>query len=237
MRAHASKFRHWALPGALLFAAGAFAQEQWEPPARIETAARAFAEQHLPAPGPGRRLIVGPLDERLRLSRCDQDLSAQAAPGSALRDRLLVQVSCAAPAPWRTYVPARIAGLGRAVALKRPMLGGQLLTAADLVTVEGDAAQFPLGYYQDPSEVAGATLRRAMAGGVVLSNQMLQIAGGIARGQAVTLLADAGGVAVRMSGRAMSEAAVNQRIKVRNDSSGRIVEGIARSQQVVEINR
>ena len=237
MRSSASKFRHWVLPGALLFAAGTRAEQAWEPPARIEAAARTFAEQQLPAPGNGRRLIVGPLDERLRLSRCAEDLSAQAAPGTALRDRLLVQVSCAAPSPWRTYVPARIAGVGRAVALKRPMLGGQLLTDADLVTVEGDAARFPLGYYQDPAEVTGATLRRATAGGVVLSNQMLQAAGGIARGQAVTLLADADGVAVRMGGRALSDGAVNQRVKVRNDSSGRIVEGIARSQQVVEINR
>ena len=52
---------------------------------------------------------------------------------------------------------------------------------------------------------------------------------------AVTLLADAGGVSVRMAGRALSDGLMNQRVKVQNLSSGKIVEGIARSEQVVEI--
>jgi flagella basal body P-ring formation protein FlgA len=51
----------------------------------------------------------------------------------------------------------------------------------------------------------------------------------------VTLLADAGGISVRMAGRALSDGLINQRIKVENLSSGKIVEGIARSPQVVEI--
>jgi flagella basal body P-ring formation protein FlgA len=38
-----------------------------------------------------------------------------------------------------------------------------------------------------------------------------------------------------MPGRALSDGLINQRIKVENLSSGKIVEGIARSQQVVEI--
>jgi flagella basal body P-ring formation protein FlgA len=38
-----------------------------------------------------------------------------------------------------------------------------------------------------------------------------------------------------MAGRAMSDGLMNQRIKVENLSSGKIVEGIARSEQIVEI--
>jgi flagella basal body P-ring formation protein FlgA len=210
--------------------------ETFEPLDRIEGAVRQYAQQQWPEPGPGRRLIVGPVDERLRLPRCAQELAVQKAPGSVVRDRLMVQVSCPAPSGWRTYVPARLAGMGRAVTLKHAMMAGQVVTAEDLEVIDGDAAQFPLGYFQDPAQVSGSTLRRATAGGVVLSNQMLLSSGTIVRGQAVTLLANAGGVAVRMSGRALGDGAVNQRIKVRNDSSGKIVEGIARSQQLVEIN-
>jgi flagella basal body P-ring formation protein FlgA len=42
-------------------------------------------------------------------------------------------------------------------------------------------------------------------------------------------------MSIRMAGRAMSDGMVNQRVKVQNLSSGKIVEGIARSEQVVEI--
>ena len=54
--------------------------------------------------------------------------------------------------------------------------------------------------------------------------------------EAVTLVAEADGVAVRMNGRALSDGAVNQRIKVRNESSGKVLEGIARSAQLVQVN-
>jgi flagella basal body P-ring formation protein FlgA len=57
----------------------------------------------------------------------------------------------------------------------------------------------------------------------------------VQRGQTVTLVAEAGGISIRMAGRALSDGFVNQRVRVENLSSGKIVEGIARSPQVVEI--
>lgn len=67
------------------------------------------------------------------------------------------------------------------------------------------------------------------------TNQLLVGAKAVQRGQTVTLVADAGGMSVTMQGRALSDGMVNQRVKVENLSSGRVVEGIARSRQVVEI--
>jgi flagella basal body P-ring formation protein FlgA len=69
----------------------------------------------------------------------------------------------------------------------------------------------------------------------VLSNQQLVASKAVLRGQTVTLVADAGGIMVRMAGRALTDGLVNQRVRVQNLSSGKIVEGIARSEQVVEI--
>jgi len=72
-------------------------------------------------------------------------------------------------------------------------------------------------------------------GGAILTNQQLLGAQAVKRGQSVTLIADAGGITVRMAGRALNDGLVNERIKVQNLSSGKTVEGIARSAQVVEI--
>jgi flagellar basal body P-ring formation protein FlgA len=69
----------------------------------------------------------------------------------------------------------------------------------------------------------------------VITNQFLAAAKAVQRGQSVTLIADAGGMSVSMAGRALSDALINQRVKVQNLSSGKIVEGIARSEQTVEI--
>ncbi len=231
---HASKIRH--LAAGLLAASGIAAAHDLQPLAQIENAVRAAAQRQLPEPGPQQRLIVGPLDARLRLPRCNEALVSKIGPGSVMRDRTLVEIGCESAPAWRIFVPAHIAGVRTAVALARPVVAGQTLKATDLTTVEGDAAQFPLGYFEEPSAVTGMTVRRAAAGGVVLSNQLLLAPDTILRGQEVTLLSNLDGINVRMVGRALSDGMVNQRIKVRNVSSGRVVEGIARSQQTVEIN-
>jgi flagella basal body P-ring formation protein FlgA len=81
----------------------------------------------------------------------------------------------------------------------------------------------------------GLTASRPISAGAFLTNQYLVVAKAVQRGQSVTLVADTGGMSVRMSGKALSDALVNQRVRVQNLSSGKIVEGIARSEQIVEI--
>jgi flagella basal body P-ring formation protein FlgA len=73
------------------------------------------------------------------------------------------------------------------------------------------------------------------AGGAYVTNQQLVASKAVQRGQSVTLVADAGGMTIRTAGRALTDGLVNQRVRVTNLSSGKVVEGIARSAQVVEI--
>jgi flagella basal body P-ring formation protein FlgA len=112
---------------------------------------------------------------------------------------------------------------------------GTVLAPKDLAVEQRDVVGLPPGYLDDPGIAVGLTAGRAIAGGAILTNQQLVSAQSIQRGQTVTLVADGGGISVRMAGRALSDGLVNQRIKVENLSSGKIVEGIARSPQIVEI--
>lgn len=57
----------------------------------------------------------------------------------------------------------------------------------------------------------------------------------IHRGQQVTLIAGSGGFQVRMSAVAPSDGRLADRIRVQNLSSQRVVEGIVRSDNVVEV--
>ncbi|MEL7187378.1 MAG: flagellar basal body P-ring formation chaperone FlgA, partial [Pseudomonadota bacterium] len=57
----------------------------------------------------------------------------------------------------------------------------------------------------------------------------------VRRGQSVTLVASAGGISVNMNGVALTDGGLNQRIRVENMHSGRIVEGIVRSREHVEV--
>jgi flagella basal body P-ring formation protein FlgA len=181
------------------------------------------------------RLVVGPIAPNLQLARCDQPVRAERAPGLQLPARILVELRCDGRAPWHLYVPARVVGTTTVVLTTHALVMGTVLDPKDLKTEQRDVVGLPPGYLDDPAIAVGLTAARAIGGGSVLTNQQLLGQQAVQRGQTVTLVADAGGIAVKMPGRALSDGLINQRIKVENLSSGKIVEGIARSQQVVEI--
>ena len=117
----------------------------------------------------------------------------------------------------------------------RAIVAGSVLTANDLRVEQHDMTELPPGFLDDPAIAVGRTAARPISGGTILSNQQLVASKAVQRGQTVTLVADGGGMSVRMAGRALGDAMVNQRVRVQNLSSGKVVEGIARSEQVVEI--
>ena len=132
-------------------------------------------------------------------------------------------------------MPVRIVGTSQVAIAAHAIVAGAVLTANDVRTEQRDITQLPGGYMDDPAVAVGLTAGRPISSGTVITNQLLLGAKAVQRGQTVTLQADAGGVRISMEGRALSDALVNQRVRVENLSSGKIVEGIARSQQVVEI--
>ena len=129
----------------------------------------------------------------------------------------------------------RVVGTSPVTIAAHAIVAGSVLTDKDVRVEQRDISELPPGYMDDPTVAVGLTASRPISSGAVITNQFLVAAKAVQRGQTVTLVADAGGMSVRMAGRALSDGLVNQRVRVQNLSSGKIVEGIARSEQVVEI--
>jgi flagellar basal body P-ring formation protein FlgA len=201
----------------------------------LETVVTAEAQRLLPPLTDKQRLVVGPLPAQLQLARCETPIQSAKAAGFQAPGRVLIELRCNGQTPWHLYVPARVVGTGTVVLTAHALIAGTVLAEKDLVTEEKDLIGLPPGYLNDPSIAVGLTAGRAIAGGTILTNQQLLGAQAVQRGQTVTLIADAGGISVRMEGRALSDGFINQRVRVENLSSGKIVEGIARSPQLVEI--
>jgi flagellar basal body P-ring formation protein FlgA len=210
------------------------AAELQEVPA-LEDAARVEALRVLPPVKDGQRLQVGPVPPGLRLNRCETTVKAAAAPGLRVPGRALIELRCDARPAWHLYVPAKIIGTAPVVLAAHSLVAGSVLQPRDLTSERRDLAGLPPGYLDDPGLAVGLTVLRGVAAGAILTNQQLLGAQAVKRGQSVTLIADAGGITVRMAGRALTDGFVNERIKVQNLSSGKTVEGIARSDQLVEI--
>jgi flagellar basal body P-ring formation protein FlgA len=202
---------------------------------QLEALARAEAARQLPPLGSHQRLIAGPIEEHVRLQRCPDPVKPVVSPGQHMRDRILVELRCTGLPPWHIYVPVRVVGTTQVTLAARAIVPGSVLTQEDVRSEQRDIPGLPPGYLDDPSVAIGLTASRPISSGAVITNQLLVGSKAVQRGQSVTLVADAGSMSVRMAGRALSDGLINQRVKVENLSSGKIVEGIARSQQVVEI--
>ena len=219
------------------FAAGAAPAEdaQLQDVAQLETLAKSQAERQFPPLTDRQRFSVGPIDARLKLARCSLPPQASVGPGQHMHDRVMVELRCPGTPAWHIYVPVRIVGTTTVTLAARAIVTGAVLTARDVRTEQRDVSELPPGYMDDPTVAIGLTASRPISSGAVITNQYLVAAKAVQRGQEVTLVADIGSMSVRMAGRALSDCLINQRVKVENLSSGKIVEGIARSEQVVEI--
>ena len=126
-------------------------------------------------------------------------------------------------------------GAGRAVERVREVLPGGKPTEQDvevqtrMVSGSGD------DYLTEIAELDGRTLKRPLGAGTALTAEAMSADSLVKRGQQVTLLAAVGGMEVRAKGVAMSDAPALGRVKAQNLSSGRIVEGVVETADVIRI--
>jgi flagella basal body P-ring formation protein FlgA len=203
--------------------------------AQLEALAKSEAALQFPKLTERQRFLVGPIEPHLQFDKCNRPVRPVVASPQHMRDRVMIELRCQDPKPWHLYVPVRIVGTSPVAVAAHAIVVGTVIKATDLNIEERDISELPLGFLDDPAIAVGLTASRPIAGGAYLTNQQLVAPKAVQRGQSVTLLADAGGISVRMAGRALSDGLMNQRVRVQNLSSGKIVEGIARSPQVVEI--
>lgn len=205
----------------------------------LQTATQFMETAALDAHGPGFDIAVsaGPLDDRLRLRACDESLEAFMAPGTRTSGNTTVGVRCQGPVSWTLYVPVQIEVYGEVLVLSEPLPRGTLLQPAQLRLERHDVGRLVSGgYLADPEAARGMVLRRALQAGTVLTPQMVEPPRLVERGQRVLLLADTGSVAVRVEAEAMGDGALGERVRVRNLSSQKIVEGQVVSHGVVGVS-
>ncbi len=119
---------------------------------------------------------------------------------------------------------------------REPLPRGHVLSKSDLRADVRDVARMTTaGYISDPALLVGHKLKTSILAGRVLTRQLVEADTLVRRGQTVTLAIAAGGINIRMAGKALSDGARNQRIRVENLNSGRVVEGIVRSAELVEV--
>ncbi len=201
---------------------------------RISDAARDYIAARHPWQGQKTRIEVGQLDPRTRLPRCEKALQAYMPSGAEIRRRSTVGVRCTGKKPWKIYLPVTVAAYARVMVSTRPIAAGQTVSAGDISWVEREVSSLSYGYLRHFDNSGAMRSRRSIAQGAVITANMLEANSVVSKGQQLQLLSSSGPISVSMKGIALQDGAPGARIRVRNISSGKELEGrVNRSGQVV----
>ncbi len=203
-------------------------------PATIAVAAQAAVRAQAGAAAEALVLQSTPLDPHLRIAACDQPLQAFVTGDGALHSQTMVGVRCDGSVRWTLYNSVTVQSEAPVLIARHALTRDTELTPADFQLENRRVPGTLSAYVTESAALAGQRLRRPLAGGEPLAIDALAPAFLIHRGQQVVLLARAGGIEVRMSGVALADGRASDSIRVQNVSSQRIVEGIVRSDSVVE---
>lgn len=203
--------------------------------AEIQEIARKFVLKQAKALPGNIEVTPGALDRRLRLPKCSHPLKAFFPSGSRPTGNTTVGVRCTGGTPWTVYLSVKVAVYGKVVVATHPLVPGSPLSLADIHLERRNLEQLRQGYLRDPAQVAGKRLKRPLGLGAVITPEVLEIPKLVRRGQQVILIAKVPGLQVRMKGQALEDAGAGEHIRVRNNSSQRIVEGTVTADGIVQV--
>ncbi|MBA4286104.1 MAG: flagella basal body P-ring formation protein FlgA [Xanthomonadaceae bacterium] len=221
-----------ALVGLLLMST-ARADAGVESASRIREAAERYVTAQVPSTA---TVTAEALDNRLRLPACARPLDTSAA-NPAARGAWSILVSCRdnGAALWAVFVPVKVADLRSVVVMSRSVAPGQPISAELLRLEKRDVATLSMGYLSSIDEAVGRSLRRPVAPGAALTPDALAVTRLIKRGDLITLVGRSGGLEVRAQGKALADGGSGERIPVENPSSRRVVQGVVRSGDTVDV--
>lgn len=202
--------------------------------APIETAVVDYVMAHAD-PDTRYEITLDPLDIRLRLPVCGRPVEVFAPPGYRPMGTATVGVRCSQDRSWSIYVSAHIKAFRRIAVLTNAVARGTTIKPADVVLREQDISGLSSGYFFDEQHIVGKLAKRSLTAGMAISPNELTAPRWVARGQAVTLFVDSGGLQVRAQGEAMADGAENDLVKVRNVVSGKIVDGFVTAPGIVRV--
>mgnify|MGYP000005837046 CR=1 FL=1 len=186
-----------------------------------------FAEQHvldITPISPNGELSVNAaqLDSRIKVSTCPSGLEASSPTRKSNSANVTVLVKCSEE-DWQVYVPVRTTLLLPFVVASSSLSKGQLLSEASLGIKLIEQRSYRREGFTDTQFLIGAKLKRNIQEGQVIERRDICT---VCRNEKVVIKAIKEGMTISTKGTALSDAALGEQVKVKNDKSQRIIEGI-----------
>jgi flagella basal body P-ring formation protein FlgA len=161
-----------------------------------------------------------------------------------------VIVSCKTPLKWkvsiRTNAESKLQTKNKSknledfkniklISLKHNLKKGELIQESDL-KFDYRNNSVGNGYFIDKNILIGREINQNLSRGQIIKVRHLKERFTVIEGQAIIIYANLNGINVKMDGNALQNGHLNELIKVRNNSSGKVVEGKIINEKRILIN-
>ena len=202
----------------------------------IQSAAESYVRSQLPETRGKYYVTASRLDARLRLADCAGKHETFVANNGSVQTRTTVGVRCPDVGGWTVYVPVAVEVEAQVLVLRRPLARRARIEALDVELQVRRLPGISSNFLNDITTLQGRRLRRALSAGTPLTSDVLDRDVLVQRGQSVTLIAANSGIEIRAQGRALSEGSEQDRIRVQNVTSLKVVEGVVENAGTVRVD-
>lgn len=216
--------RFWVFLLSLMFFTTSQAEEQFQSLDSIYAIVKETIARNM-SPSAEYEINVLPLDTQLKLQNCPKPLEVFKANEQMKAGRASIGVRCSADKKWSVFVSAVIKVYESVIVLTRPVQRGELITGQHLSIEKKDISNTRGDFVTGLEQVENKEAARNMPVGTVLGLKSVIVPPLIKRKDKVIISSGQTDFSIQMSGTAMMEGSKDQVIKVKNDSSGRIIAG------------
>ena len=120
------------------------------------------------------------------------------------------------------------------VVLTKSLQSGEIIGMDDVMLIQRDANP-GVGYFSNVDDVVGRKAKKALTINKIIRTRHLELDYAIQKDQSVIIESQIGPVTVFCAGTAVNNAQLGDRVRVKNNSSGMVVEGVAISEKKIRI--
>ncbi|WP_175574258.1 flagellar basal body P-ring formation chaperone FlgA [Teredinibacter haidensis] len=179
---------------------------------------------------------TGQLDRRLRLIKCDGSIHFDINELPHSSANVTVKTSCRTSVRWTIYVPATIGTYRDVVIAAHSLAKGSLIASSDLGTKRINTAKLTGGHVENKQRLIGLELKRPIRASEVIKLNLVKQPDLVRKGDTVVLRVKSSVLSVETEGTALSSGHKGEQIRVRNDRSKRIVDGLVMAPGEVQVN-
>lgn len=159
-----------------------------------------------------------------QLHSCSIPLDFNLINNTIISNRTTIKISCNGDTPWAAYLPIAIKIFQPVITTTKPMSRNELITADSIRLKELDIIALNQGFFADPDLVIGQILRFPMKAGTIITPHSITKNKLVKRGDKLNISVEDSEVMINMQGESLEDGGLGDNIKVRNNSSKRIIE-------------